>query len=195
MAYCIILVLDGLCFNDNIWLNLLRFTSEIVKERLRNVRKASEGQCSCHRSKSNKSLYFSEITPSFVEMEAVMEVHLVVLHIFLFNFYLLTVFYFFICFQFTLSYGLATKPNPWLHFDTSTHVRAWETVGHPSKIPRWPLELWPCSAGPPRAGNQRSATSPWPYIWHKSYPVVGRGGPASQSREPGRWNREKDYVV
>lgn len=68
-------------------------------------------------------------------------------------------------------------------------------MGHPSVKPWRPLQLWPCSAGPPRAGGQRSATSPWPYIWHRSYPVVGRGGPASQSHEPGGRDGGKDQEI
>lgn len=37
--------------------------------------------------------------------------------------------------------------------------------------------------------------SPWPCIWHKSYPAVGRGGLASRSHGPGGRDVEKDHVA
>lgn len=69
---------------------------------------------------------------------------------------------------------------------------AWETVWCPSEKPQWAPKVWPCSVRPPRAGGQSSTSSPWPCIWHRSYPAVGRGGRASQSRGPdGGWRRKK----
>lgn len=62
----------------------------------------------------------------------------------------------------------------------------------PSEKPQRAPKVWPCSVRPPRAGGQSSTSSPWPCIWHRSYPAVGRGGRASQSRGPdGGWRREK----
>lgn len=62
----------------------------------------------------------------------------------------------------------------------------------PSEKPHRAPKVWPCSVRPPRAGGQSSTSSPWPCIWHRSYPAVGRGGRASQSRGPdGGWRREK----